>query len=76
MGVVGMGGRGAQMRVSQIRVISCRQYLLGVRASIWELGQGVLCGILWRPCYPGGYVCRQPAPCLAFGGMAGRRAKS
>jgi hypothetical protein len=34
MGVVGMGGRGAQVRVSQIRVISCRQYLLGVRASI------------------------------------------
>lgn len=30
MGVVGMGGRGAQVRVSQIRVIRCRPHLLGV----------------------------------------------
>lgn len=55
MGVVGISGRGAQLRVLQKRVIECRrQHRVGVHASTWRLGQGCKCGILWGPCYSGG----------------------
>ncbi|KAG5774253.1 hypothetical protein H9Q69_006407 [Fusarium xylarioides] len=48
MGVVGISGRGAQLRVPQKRVTKCRrQHQVGVQASTWRLGQGCKCDILW-----------------------------
>lgn len=54
----------------------CRQLLLGVPVeqplrTIWAKGVQPF----WGPSSEGGYLCRQPAPCLAFGGMIGERAK-
>lgn len=47
MGVVGISGRGAQLRVPQKGVTKCRrQRQVGVQASTWRLGQGCKCDIL------------------------------
>lgn len=47
MGVVGISGRGAQLRILPKRVTKCRQRRVGVQASTWRLGQGCKCDILW-----------------------------